>query len=206
MKTEQKHHQTWTIPTFFNSHMHLPNFFFSFLLFACGLALGITLSFHLKDITFSFQLNQQLPIILNTPANPTAIPLPPPPSSSNISYKNHTKTPVRIGLGDFLKPAADAMHDIEEDELLWRASMVPRIRDFPFKRVPKVAFLFLTRGEVTFAPLWEMFFKGHEGLYSIYVHSSPFFNETISETSVFHGRRIPSKVSNLIISSIIFFS
>ncbi|KAH9722829.1 Core-2/I-branching beta-1,6-N-acetylglucosaminyltransferase family protein [Citrus sinensis] len=85
------------------------------------------------------------------------------------------------------------MHDMTEEELLWRASMSPRIHEYPFKRVPKVAFLFLTRGAVTLAPLWEKFFHGHEGLYSIYVHSSPSFNETVPQSSVFHGRRIPSK-------------
>ncbi|KAJ0105082.1 hypothetical protein Patl1_19151 [Pistacia atlantica] len=198
MKNDQKHHLLpWSIPMFFNSQMHLPNFFFSFLLFACGLAFGITLSFHLKDISFSFQLNQLTDIPLSPP-NLITIPSPPPSCSSsqvNISNNIQTKTPAptRIGLEDYLKPAADAMHDMGEDELLWRASMVSRIQEFPFKRVPKVAFLFLTRSEVTFAPLWEMFFKGHEGLYSIYVHSSPSFNGTVPETSAFNGRRIPSK-------------
>ncbi|KAA8532683.1 hypothetical protein F0562_032716 [Nyssa sinensis] len=85
------------------------------------------------------------------------------------------------------------MHDMEDEELLWRASMAPRIEEFPFKRVPKVAFMFLTRGPVLLAPLWEQLFKGQEGLYSIYIHSDPSFNESEPESSVFHGRRIPSK-------------
>lgn len=73
--------------------------------------------------------------------------------------------------------------------------MVPRVDDFPFDRVPKVAFMFLTRGSVLLAPLWEKFFKGNEGLYSIYVHSSDTSSNVSSEArnSVFHGRRIPSK-------------
>ncbi|OVA05681.1 Glycosyl transferase [Macleaya cordata] len=83
---------------------------------------------------------------------------------------------------------------MEDEELLWRASMVPRIHEFPYKRVPKIAFLFLTRGAVTLAPLWEKFFKGHDhGLYAIYVHSNPSFNESLPESSIFYGRRIPSK-------------
>lgn len=75
--------------------------------------------------------------------------------------------------------------------------MAPKIPEYPFKRVPKVAFLFLTRGPVLLAPLWEKFFKGHEGFYSIYVHSSPSFNQSEAEPegSVFYGRRIPSQVS-----------
>ncbi|CAI6000820.1 unnamed protein product [Closterium sp. NIES-64] len=36
----------------------------------------------------------------------------------------------------------------------------------------KIAFLFLTRGPLPFAPLWEKFFAGHEGHYSVYVHAS----------------------------------
>lgn len=73
--------------------------------------------------------------------------------------------------------------------------MAPRINKYPFDRVPKIAFLFLTKGPVLMAPLWEKFFKGHQGLYSIYVHSSPSYNESYPESPVFHGRRIPSKVS-----------
>ncbi|XP_078438274.1 glycosyltransferase BC10-like [Wolffia australiana] len=37
---------------------------------------------------------------------------------------------------------------------------------------PKVAFLFLTPGTLPFEKLWEKFFLGHEGRYSIYVHAS----------------------------------
>lgn len=73
--------------------------------------------------------------------------------------------------------------------------MVPRVQEFPYKRVPKVAFMFLTKGAIPLGPLWEKFFKGHEGFYSIYVHPHPEFNFTVPEDSVFHGTRIPSKVS-----------
>ncbi|RYR55576.1 hypothetical protein Ahy_A06g030767 [Arachis hypogaea] len=33
------------------------------------------------------------------------------------------------------------------------ASFGPRIKDYPFKRVPKVAFMFLTKGPLPLAPL-----------------------------------------------------
>lgn len=92
-------------------------------------------------------------------------------------------------------PSPPSPRAMKDDELLWKASMVPHVRRYPFKRIPKVAFMFLTRGELPMAPLWEKFFKGHHGLYSIYVHSSPSFNGTFPNTSVFHGRTIPSKVS-----------
>nr|KYP61559.1 hypothetical protein KK1_016054 [Cajanus cajan] len=86
-----------------------------------------------------------------------------------------------------------AMHDMTEEELLWRASMVPRIKELPSKHTPKVAFMFLAKGPLFLGPLWERFFKGNQGFYSIYVHSHPSFNDTVPQTSVFHGRRIPSK-------------
>ncbi|KAL3744064.1 hypothetical protein ACJRO7_013334 [Eucalyptus globulus] len=37
---------------------------------------------------------------------------------------------------------------------------------------PKVAFMFLTRGSLPFEPLWDKFFQGHEGRFTVYVHAS----------------------------------
>lgn len=89
----------------------------------------------------------------------------------------------------------------DDDELLWRASLVPRIRRFPFNHVPRVAFMFLTKGRIPLAPLWEMFFKGHEGLYTIYVHTHPSYVDSWPQNSVFYGRRIPSKVGFSILTN-----
>ncbi|KAK3141029.1 hypothetical protein QOZ80_4BG0328680 [Eleusine coracana subsp. coracana] len=75
----------------------------------------------------------------------------------------------------YLDPGPPWGHKMSDAELFWRASMVPRMEEYPFQRVPKVAFLFLTRGPLPFAPLWERFFQGHEGLYSVYVHALPGF-------------------------------
>ncbi|KAL3844222.1 hypothetical protein ACJIZ3_001625 [Penstemon smallii] len=94
-----------------------------------------------------------------------------------------------------IKPPSNLMHEMSDEELLWRASFVPRVKKFPFERVPKVAFMFLTKGPLPLAPLWERFFKGHEGRYSIYVHSLPSFQPEFASTSVFYKRQIPSKVS-----------
>ncbi|KAG5603860.1 hypothetical protein H5410_025352 [Solanum commersonii] len=87
----------------------------------------------------------------------------------------------------------DVWHSMNDEELMWRASMVPQIEKYPFNRIPRVAFLFLTRGRLPLAPLWEMFFKGHEGLFSIYIHTSPDFNYEPPPSSVFYKRRIPSQ-------------
>ncbi|RDX67841.1 hypothetical protein CR513_53238, partial [Mucuna pruriens] len=154
------------------------NLFSHVLLFASGLLIGITLTFYLKELSLSFRFHQ-----LFLPSLPPSI------STSN----NHT-TFTRHGLRDFLRPTKVVMHDMTEEELLWRASIVPRIKELPYKHTPKVAFMFLTKGPVLLGPLWERFFKGNQGFYSVYVHSHPSFNDTlVPPTSVFHGRRIPSK-------------
>lgn len=88
-------------------------------------------------------------------------------------------------------------HSMSDQELMWRASMVPHLVEYPFHRVPKVAFMFLTRGRLPLGPLWEMFFKGHEDLFTIYLHTSPEFAHEPPESSVFYKRRIPSKVQFL---------
>ncbi|XP_041999052.1 glycosyltransferase BC10-like isoform X1 [Salvia splendens] len=85
-------------------------------------------------------------------------------------------------------------HSMSDEELMWRASMDPRIAEPPFNRTPKIAFMFLTRGRLPLAPLWEMFFKGNEGLFSIYLHTSPEFGDEPPESSVFYKRKIPSKL------------
>ncbi|XP_073150035.1 glycosyltransferase BC10 isoform X2 [Henckelia pumila] len=37
---------------------------------------------------------------------------------------------------------------------------------------PKIAFMFLTPGALPFEKLWDKFFQGHEGRFSVYVHAS----------------------------------
>ncbi|KAL2546154.1 Core-2/I-branching beta-1 [Forsythia ovata] len=143
--------------------------------FVFGLTFGIILCFNYKSFSFNLLVtNRQFSIFTSSLSMTT---------TSNTSNNNR----------EFLEPPNVIMHDMNDQELLWRASMIPRIQEFPFKRRPKIAFMFLIRGPVLLAPLWELFFKGHEGLYSIYVHSDPSFNESEPQGSVFHGRRIPSK-------------
>ncbi|KAM0933081.1 putative glycosyl transferase, family 14 [Dioscorea sansibarensis] len=156
----------------------------SLLLFGFGLALGSSLS-----TLYHSYVPFQTPSVSFPSSSP---PPPPPPPSSMIIHDQH-KPKEHVGLKEYIEPK-EMMHDMNDDELLWRASMVPHKRVVPYERVPKLAFLFLTRGALTFAPLWEMFFKGHQGLYSIYVHADPSFSESTPKDSVFFGRRIPSKV------------
>ncbi|KAL0541928.1 hypothetical protein IC582_022009 [Cucumis melo] len=151
-------------------HIHLT--FFNvvpyILLFTVGISAGVFLTFYLSNFSISLNLTQI-------------------PSSDFFPV-----TGGRVGLEEFLKPP-EVMHDMDDEELLWRASMTAGIKKFPFQRVPKIAFMFLTKGPVYLAPLWEEFFKGNERLYSVYVHSDPSYNHSSPESPVFHGRRIPSK-------------
>lgn len=94
----------------------------------------------------------------------------------------------------WIRPPSNLMHNMSDKELLWRASIVPRIKKYPFRRVPKVAFMFLTKGPLPLAPLWERFLKGHEELFSIYIHSLPTFHANFPPSSVFYRRQIPSQV------------
>ncbi|KAB2084529.1 hypothetical protein ES319_A05G339600v1 [Gossypium barbadense] len=82
-------------------------------------------------------------------------------------------------------------HSVTDDrELMRRAASILETSCNP---TPKVAFMFLSRGSLPLAPLWEKFFLGHEGLYSIYIHTSHEFIDEPPTTSVFYKRKIPSK-------------
>ncbi|KAK3029971.1 hypothetical protein RJ639_038776 [Escallonia herrerae] len=98
-----------------------------------------------------------------------------------------------LSMESFLRPKY-AMHGMSDEELFWRASMVPQMAEYPYKKVPKVAFMFLTRGPLPLMPLWERFFHGQsEKQFSIYVHALPGYELNVTNTSVFHRRQISSK-------------
>ncbi|EMS66025.1 hypothetical protein TRIUR3_18883 [Triticum urartu] len=100
---------------------------------------------------------------------------------------------AEAGVAEFVAPTR-LMHDMTDDQLFWRASMVPVAAEYPFKRVPKVAFTFRTgRGELPLAPLWERFFRGNEDRFSVYVHAPPGMTVNVSADSPFYGRQIPSQ-------------
>nr|XP_043608312.1 glycosyltransferase BC10-like [Erigeron canadensis] len=170
-----------------NARLQLSNLLSIIIFFGFGLCFGIILTFHLKNVSFNLQFTQFSISTTSTNTDPNdviSLPSPPPPAQTQ---KQRTK----IGLDTYIHPT-NVMHDMSDEELIWKASMVPKVKDYPYKRTPKVAFMFLTKGSVLLSPLWEMFFKGHDGLFNIYVHSSS-NNWTLPQHSVFHGRRIPSK-------------
>ncbi|KAK7280453.1 hypothetical protein RJT34_25517 [Clitoria ternatea] len=189
MKGPNNQYPLNSVSKLFSVQLHFVQILTYILLLGFGLTIGIIISFYLKDCSFSLQFTQ-----LSLSALPRTTPLPPPITKQEISNdsndNNHSDR--HIGLNWFLKPP-HVKHDLDDEELLWRASMTAKIPEYPFDRVPKVAFMFLTRGPVFLAPLWEKFFKGHEGYYSVYVHSNPSYNASHPESPVFQGRRIPSK-------------
>ena len=97
-------------------------------------------------------------------------------------------------LESWIRPPSNLLHTMNDTELFWRASFVPQIKEYPFKRVPKIAFMFLTKGPLPLAPLWDRFLKGHEGQYSIYVHAMPSYIAGYPPSSAFYRRQIPSQV------------
>ncbi|KAK1677532.1 hypothetical protein QYE76_038380 [Lolium multiflorum] len=100
-------------------------------------------------------------------------------------------------------PSKSAWHNMSDEELLWAASFEPRTAPPPRPSTPrKVAFLFLTRGPLPLAPLWERFFDGTGGtagsgrkLFSVYVHTTPGYRLDFPPSSPFHRRQIPSKAT-----------
>ncbi|CDY26503.1 BnaC09g41650D [Brassica napus] len=90
-------------------------------------------------------------------------------------------------------------HNMTDQELFTKISSLSssswfwRRHNNDEKMVVKVAFMFLTGGGLPLADLWDKFFEGHEGFYSIYVHTNPSFQEHYPETSVFYSRRIPGQ-------------
>ncbi|KAJ4965574.1 hypothetical protein NE237_017423 [Protea cynaroides] len=188
---QQEHKPPTSILKLFKDQFSFFNYLSFVLLLGFGLTFGaiagrsmISDKYFIFNTT-QFSLSQPLPSL--SPLSP-----PPPLSTTSSLEENDTKVQTK-GLKNYSKPPK-ALHHMKDKELLWKASRVPRIQQSTYKQASKVAFMFLTRGRLPLAPLWEKFFKGHEGLYSIYVHSNPSYNGSIEpEGSVFHGRRIPSK-------------
>ncbi|KAF3573674.1 hypothetical protein F2Q69_00061570 [Brassica cretica] len=58
---------------------------------------------------------------------------------------------------------------------------------------PKIAFLFLTNSDLTFLPLWERFFQGHEHLYNAYIHADPSSRISPLLSSTINAKFIPAK-------------
>ncbi|RDY11634.1 hypothetical protein CR513_03669, partial [Mucuna pruriens] len=72
---------------------------------------------------------------------------------------------------DWLTPAPT--REYTDDEIASRA-VIRHILNTPqiLSKNPKIAFMFLTPGSLPFEKLWDNFFQGHEGRFSVFVHAS----------------------------------
>ena len=162
----------------FFHHLVLYSFLIGF-----GFGLGFLLNFHMRNVSFSPQLFR-----LSSPSLSPQL-QPQPENSNETVVPEGQKGPSPV---EFEKVKHHNM--TEEEELMWRAL---EVQERPSTVKKKVAFMFLTRGKLPLAKLWERFFNGHQGLFSVYVHTSnlSYVDDGIPETSPFYRRRIPSKVS-----------
>ncbi|XP_016439596.2 glycosyltransferase BC10-like isoform X2 [Nicotiana tabacum] len=151
------------------------------IIFVVGVVIGLSSTSHIK---WYFTLQPQQIIIAN---NALA-------NTMNQDSSGNCKKEDCLSMGSFFWPKV-LIHGMSDDELFWRASLVPYKEEYLFKRVPKVAFMFLTRGDLPLLRLWERFFDGQDvNKYSIFVHSLPGYVLSVSNTSVFYKRQIPSQV------------
>ncbi|CAL9160604.1 unnamed protein product [Musa hybrid cultivar] len=91
-------------------------------------------------------------------------------------------------LKDLLPPTARVLTDDEfaSNVLIKNILSMPSVE----LKNSKIAFMFLTPGSLPFERLWEKFFLGHEGRFSIYVHASR--EKPVHVSPLFDGRDIQS--------------
>nr|AFK47927.1 unknown [Lotus japonicus] len=84
-----------------------------------------------------------------------------------------------------------------DDEIASHAVIRDILNTPPVSQNPKIAFMFLTPGSLPFEKLWDKFFQGHEGKFSVYVHASKtkpvhvsryFVNRDIRSSQVVWGK------------------
>ncbi|KAM7481326.1 hypothetical protein LguiB_005909 [Lonicera macranthoides] len=75
------------------------------------------------------------------------------------------------GFPNWLPPAP--ARELTDEEIAARV-VIRNILDTPtiMTKNPKIAFMFLSPGTLPFEKLWDKFFEGHDGRFSVYVHAS----------------------------------
>ncbi|KAJ6834808.1 uncharacterized protein M6B38_333050 [Iris pallida] len=95
-------------------------------------------------------------------------------------------------------PAIPDLDEADDLALFRRATLSSSssLRLPPPPSPPKIAFLFLTNSDLSFAPLWELFFRGHHRSFNLYIHLDPNSKLNYSLlTPSFVGRFIPAKAT-----------
>ncbi|KAL4651991.1 hypothetical protein ACB092_01G200700 [Castanea dentata] len=92
-----------------------------------------------------------------------------PPQSSAACYVFSSRGCISIT--DWLPPAP--AREFTDEELASHVVIKDILNSHPIlSHKSKIAFMFLTPGSLPFEKLWEKFFHGHEGKFSVYVHAS----------------------------------
>uniref|UniRef100_A0A7N0U6I3 Core-2/I-branching beta-1,6-N-acetylglucosaminyltransferase family protein n=1 Tax=Kalanchoe fedtschenkoi TaxID=63787 RepID=A0A7N0U6I3_KALFE len=74
-------------------------------------------------------------------------------------------------LADWLPLASE--RELSDEEIASRVVFRDILKmPAPKLKTPKIAFMFLSTGSLPFERLWDMFFLGHEGKFTVYVHAS----------------------------------
>ncbi|KAJ9159071.1 hypothetical protein P3X46_024602 [Hevea brasiliensis] len=149
--------------------------------FVAGIIMGLATSSHISQYFTS-----QARLFFTNNIAATKIP------GGNCTILRPCKTVDCLSMEAFLHPK-NLTHSMTDKQLFWRASLMPTKEEYPFDRLPKVAFMFLTRGPLPMLPLWERFFRGHEKYFSIYIHTPPEYVLNVSMDSPFYRRQIPSQ-------------
>nr|XP_018450298.1 PREDICTED: uncharacterized protein LOC108821802 isoform X1 [Raphanus sativus] len=92
-------------------------------------------------------------------------------------YPHHSKRACYMissrgckALADWLPPS---LREYSDDEIAARVVISEILSNPPvIRKDSKIAFMFLTPGALPFERLWDRFFQGHEGKFSVYIHAS----------------------------------
>ncbi|XP_031275496.1 glycosyltransferase BC10-like [Pistacia vera] len=116
-----------------------------------------------------------------------------PPHSRGACYMFSSRG---CALTDWLPPVP--VRELTDEEIASRVVIRDILNTPPVRsKNSKIAFLFLTPGPLPFEMLWDKFFHGHEGRFSVYVHASRdkpvhfsryFINREIRSDQVVWGR------------------
>ncbi|XP_039018699.1 glycosyltransferase BC10-like [Hibiscus syriacus] len=97
----------------------------------------------------------------------------------------------------FNQPSVIAARELSDEETRSHVVIREILRTTPIQsKNPKIAFLFLTSGTLHFEPLWDNFFRGHEGRFSVYVHTSrekPVHTSRYFIGRDFHSETVPKR-------------
>ncbi|KAK9097732.1 hypothetical protein Syun_024777 [Stephania yunnanensis] len=92
-------------------------------------------------------------------------------------------------ISNWLPPAP--AREFTDDEIAARVVIRDILQRPPLhSKNPKIAFMFLTPGTLPFERLWDRFFQGHEGRFTIYIHASR--EKPVHVSQYFVGREIRS--------------